>query len=153
MSPRGRSISRLLLALVLGLAAACGEQPGDPAAEIRALVGEAEAAAEAGDLRALAEMLDDEYADEQGRDRRATLFLLRSLLGRYPRREILVRGVEVETLSPALANARVRFAVLARDPGRPLPAGLDAELRELSLGLAREDGRWRVLRASGVGLR
>ena len=152
MSPRGRSTSRLVPLLVL-LLAACGEQPRDPRAEVRELVSAAEAAAEAGDLQALAEMLDANYADEQGRDKRATLFMLRSLMGRYPGLEVLVRDVEVEVLSPELANARVRFAVVGRDPGRPLPVGLDAETRELSLALAREDGRWRVLRAAGVGLR
>jgi hypothetical protein len=70
-----------LVVTILG--AACGGPVSDPEERIRAALAEAESAAEAGDLAALAERVAHDYADQAGRDRRALGLVLRGLLMRY----------------------------------------------------------------------
>jgi len=104
-------------------------------------------AARAGDARALAGMISEEYEDGEGRDRRAIAFLLRSLLGRYPSLIVIVGDLEVEPLSAELATAEMTLILAGRDAGLPLPAGLDGDRLRMRLALGRERGDWRVTRA------
>lgn len=131
------------------LLAGCGEAPSDPEAAIRAAIAEAEAAAESGEFDLLAERVSRDYADRAGRDRPRVLLMIRGLLMRYPRLEIIVTLREVRILSPELAQARLD--VLSAGAGR---GGLSADAFPLELSLRRERGEWRVTRAEwGRGLR
>src|SRR6056297_2273650 len=132
--------ARLALALTVVLAvalslslAACSEPPSDPEIEIRAAIEAAEAAAEAG-----------EYDLRAGRDRPRLLLMIRGLLMRYPRLEIIVTLREVRVLSPELA--RVRLDVLGAGAGAGR-GGFSADAFPLELSLRRERGQWRITRA------
>jgi len=129
------------LGLVLALAA-CSEPPSDPEVEIRAAIEAAEAAAEAGEYELLAARVSRDYADRAGRDRPRLLLMIRGLLMRYPRLEIIVTLREVRVLSPELA--RVRLDVLGAGAGR---GGFSADAFPLELSLRRERGQWRITRA------
>lgn len=124
------------------LLAACGDAPSDPEAAIRAAIAEAESAAEAGEFELLASRVSRDYADRTGRDRPRLLLMIRGLLMRYPRLEIIVTLREVRVLSPELARARVE--VLGAGAGR---GGLSADAFPLELSLRLERGQWRVTRA------
>ena len=140
--------------IIAGLqASACGAPPDDSAAAIEALIARAEVAAQAGDVGALGECLHPDFRDASGRDRRAMIFMLRALIGRYARMEIIVRDIETDVLSPQLANVQLTLIAIARDGNRPLPAALGTDRRRLRLALRADRDGWRVTRAewSGAG--
>lgn len=141
---------RLALICLIGIAlrlAACGPAPVDAGTAIQALLERAEQAAEAGDTDALAAMLDADFRDGYGRNRRATMFMLKSLIGRYSRMEIVVSDSEIEILSPRLANAELTVTALARDGSRPFPTGFDADRLRLRVALRVDGDDWLVSRA------
>ncbi len=148
----GRSIEfqRLRVAwlvVAIALISGCdGPGPG-PEAEISQLVDTAVDAARTGNATALGEMVSDRYQDPQGRDRRAVVFLLRTLLGRYPNLLVVVRDLQVQPVSAALATAEMTLAVVGRDGSRSLPASIDADRVRIRLALERDGGDWRVTRA------
>jgi len=111
------------------------------------MVDAAAAAAGSGDAAALGAMISDEYADREGRDRRAMTFLLRTLLGRYPDLLVVISDLEVQPLSGELATASMTLTLAGRDGARPFLAGLDADRLRLRLALRRDGREWRVTRA------
>ena len=115
----------------------CSESPSRAAAS----------AAQAGDLETLQAFVSPDYADEEGRDRRAAGFLLRSLLGRYRNVLVSVSNLRIQLISSELATADMTVSLLARDSGRPVLTGIDADRIPLRLALRREGGEWRVTRA------
>lgn len=143
---RGARAGALTWLVLTVCAAGCGGSVPDPEEGIRAALAEAEAAAEAGDFAALAERVAHDYADRAGRDRRALGLVLRGLLMRYPRMELLVTVREIEILSPQLA--RVRLEVISAGAG---PAGLSADAFPLALSLRDDGGGWKVTRAEWGG--
>lgn len=145
-----QATARRLAAGVAGVAvacllAACSEPAEGPEARIRAALAEAELAAEAGDHQALAGWLARDYADSAGRDRRTVALLLRGLLMRYPRLELIVTVREIELHAPQLAT--VRLEILSAGAGA---AGLSADAFGVELSL-RDDGGWQVTRAEWRG--
>ena len=149
--PPARAPSRVLAKASLSLAAVmlagCGPSPQDAEEEIAALVETASEAVRQGDFAGLHELLSDDYEDAEGRDNRAMRFLVRSWLGRYPGIFVVVTDLQVRPISRELATANMVVNVLARESGRPLPVGLDADRLPLRLALRREGDEWRVTRA------
>lgn len=137
----GRRVAWPACVLAAALLAGCGKPVDEPEARIRAVLAQAEQAAEAGDHQALAAWLARDYADSAGRDRRTVALTLRGLLMRYPRLELIVTVREIEVHSPQLAT--VRLEVLSAGAGA---AGLSADTFPLELSL-RDDGGWKVTRA------
>ncbi len=143
---RGRHGGLAVLAAALILVAGCGRDPGDPEAALRAWLAEAEALAEAGDAGALADLISDDYSDLAGRDRRQAAMMLRGLLLRYPRLELIVAEEELELFSPVLARTRLRVFAAGAGGGRLSADGFDLELS------LRDDGDgWRVTGAAWEG--
>jgi hypothetical protein len=152
ISPNGRrtDISRhriLALVLVTFLGYACGPSGEGVESEITRLVDSGAEAVKSGDARSLATRISTEYEDDQGRDRRAMIFMLRALLARYPDVFVLVRDLRVRPLSGELATADMILLLAGRDSARPLPAGLDADRLRLRLALRRYGQEWKVTRA------
>lgn len=137
----GRRMALPWLAAVL-LAAGCGQPESDPEARIRETLAAAEIAAEAGDFETLAAAVARDYADREGRDRRTLLLMVRGMLMRYPRLELVVTVREIEVLAPQLA--RVRIELLAAGAGA---AGLSADAFPLELSLRDDGDGWQVTRA------
>ena len=137
------ALAGLAMAIAVAIAlAGCGQPASDPEAGIRALLAEVEQAAEAGDFEMLADRVARDYADREGRDRRSLLFLVRAMLTRYPRLELVVTVREIEILSPRLA--RVRLDVITAGAG---PAGLSADAFPVELSLRDDGGDWQLTRA------
>lgn len=135
--------SAALFSLLLALAAGgCGRTASDPELQIREMLAEAELAAEAGNHEALARRVARDYADQGGRDRRQLVYLVRGLLTRYPRLELIVTIREIEILAPDLA--RVRLEVMSAGAG---PAGISADAFPVELSLRDSGGGWEVIRA------
>jgi hypothetical protein len=136
---RGAAWLVLLAALCLS---ACGRPASDPELRIREALAAAELAVETGGYEALAAMVARDYADSEGRDRRALRLLLRGMLVRYPRAELVVTVREIEILSPRLA--RVRLEVLAAGAGG---GRLSADAFPMELSLRDDGDGWQVTRA------
>lgn len=141
-APLASWLAWLLAAALLG---GCSKPVDAPEARLRALLAEAEQAAEASDHQALAAWVARDYADSAGRDRRTVALTLRGLLMRYPRLELIVTVREIQLHSPQLAT--VRLEILSAGAGA---SGLAADAFGLELSL-RDDGGWKVTRAEWRG--
>lgn len=139
----GRGVPWVGLALVCAAwLAACGQPPEAPEQRIREALAAAELAAERGDYETLAGLVARDYADREGRDQRAMRLMLRGLLMRYPRAELIVSIREIEVLSPQLARVRLEVIAAGAGGGR-----LSADAFPIDLSLRDEGGGWRVTRA------
>jgi hypothetical protein len=138
-----RSILLLTLS-VAGLLHGCGQPERDVEAEIALLVDTAQASVEAGDAGSVIDILSQDYADAEGRNRRAMAFLVRTQLGRYQRLKTLVTDLSVVAISDQLATAGMTVSLIGSDSRRPAWTGIDADRVRLELALRREDGRWYV---------
>lgn len=134
--------------MVVLLVCACSPDPTDPEAAIRAAIEAAELAAEAGRHGELAGKLADDYADRDGRDRRDISLLLRGLLMRYPRLELVVTVRDIEVLTAEFARARLDV-IAAGVGGR-----IAADAFPVALDLRDDGDGWRVTSAAwGRGAR
>jgi hypothetical protein len=138
-APAGRWL--IAVAFIL---AGCGAPEQSPEARIKALIAEAEAAAEARDVSALKDLVSGAYRDRRGYDRQTVLRVAQGLFIRNQKIYLLtiIRNLETEGES---ASARI----LAAMAGRPIESvqslvNIRAELMRFDVELAREDGHWRV---------
>lgn len=130
-----------VLALVL---AGCGSSV-TPEDEIRALVDEAETAAEERDASALRGLVADDYSDRGGRAAGDLRAILHGWLVAHPSVQLITRIDSIEIDGRELARARVTVGMLGREAGDSWE--LAGDVYRLDLRLAREDGEWRVIRA------
>ena len=147
---RRRRPRRLLAAAGLAaLLAGCGATPGDPETQVRAVLTRAEQAAEAKDLEAIRDLIDDTYADEQGNDRAAVRRLIALHFLRNDAIHLLTRVRSLEFPKPARAEVTLLVAMA----GRPIPtvrdlAAIRADLYRFDLEFQDAgSGEWRVIRA------
>lgn len=128
---------------------ACGKAEITPEQEIRALVREAEIAAEERQVGDFARLISEQYYDRQGNDKETLLRMLRLQMIRNQAIYLLVQTGDISLRENKSATAIVRVAMA----GGPL-AGLEdlprlgAELYRFDLELAKETGRWRIVSAS-----
>lgn len=136
------------IVISLSLFACACSKPETPEQRIRAMLNDAELAAENRDVRALRDCVSERYADEEGRDRRAIDGILRLYVFRNKSIHLLTR-IQSITLTPA---AHARVVIYVAMAGRPITdakalAVFHASLYRLDLRLIEEDSVWRVLRA------
>ena len=136
----------------LGLASAlavlgtgCGA--ADPQAEIRALLAEAEEAAEARDVGFFSGVLADGYRDARGNDRDEMLRTLRGYFIANQRIEILSRVDEIVVESDGSARAVVHAGMVGRRAGAELIDGIEADLYRFELTLVNDGAEWQVASA------
>lgn len=137
-----------LVWVVLALAA-CSRDASSPETEIRALVAQAQTAAEerkVGDLRAL---IADDYTDAHGYDRKTVENLIRLHVLRNQSIHLFMRIGAIAFPQPDRATVRVAVAMA----GRPVASagelvGVNADLYRFDLNLIRRGGAWRVQRAA-----
>jgi len=138
----------IVLALAL-LLAACSRDAASPEAQIRALVAQAQVAAEARDAPALRALIAADYADAQGNDHKAIENLIRLHLLRNQTIHLFTRIGAIAFPQPDRATVRVAAAMA----GRPMAsvgelAGMNADLYRFDLELVQRDGEWHVQRAT-----
>ena len=136
----------------LGLASAlavlgtgCGA--ADPQAEIRALLAEAEEAAEARDVGFFSGVLADGYRDARCNDRDEMLRKLRGYFIANQRIEILSRVDEIVVESDGSARAVVHAGMVGRRAGAELIDGIEADLYRFELTLVNDGAEWQVASA------
>ena len=136
------------MAITLVLAA-CSRDSSSPEAEIRALVAQAQTAAEARDVRGLRALVAEDYADAQGHDRKAVENLIRLHILRNQSIHLFTRIGDIAFPQPDRATVSVAAAMA----GRPLASagelvGVNADLYRFDLELIRRGGEWQVRRAA-----
>ncbi len=142
----GRPISRRAWLATVGMALSCSRGPADPVQE---LLDELEAAAEARDADRFGSHLSEGFQGARGLGRGEALATLRKYFAAYESVGLEVYGVEVDGQE---ATAEVRCVVEFAGRARQL-AGLQGLLPpsavyRFELGVAEEDGTWRVQRAA-----
>ena len=136
------------MALAIALLAACGSR-SEPEQELRALVDEAEIAAEERDASALRELIADDYQDPQGRNAGDVRTYLHGYLIAHPSIRLITRIDSIELEGKELARVAVTVGMLGREAGADDDWDLAGDIYRLDLRLAREDdGDWRVIRAA-----
>jgi hypothetical protein len=135
-----------LLVAMLGVAA-CGSR-GTPEDEIRALVDEAEAAAEARDASELRGFVADDYQDSSGRDASAVRNLLHAWLVAHPSVNLVTRIDSIELEGTELARVKVTVGMIGREADESSAWDLAADMERLDVRLARAGGDWHVIAAS-----
>lgn len=129
------------------LVAGCGESSA-PEEEIRALVDEAEAAAEERDASALRDLVADDYQDPVGRDAGDIRSYLHGYLLMHPSLNLITRIDSIELEGTEQARVAVTVGMLGRTAGDDAGWDLAGDVYRLDLRLARDDGGdWRVIRA------
>ncbi len=136
-------------AMALTLLVACSRNADSPEAEIRALVAQAQTAAEARDAPGLRALIADNYADVQGNDRKAMENLIRLHILRNQSIHLFTRIRSIALPQPDHAMVSVAAAMA----GRPVAnagelVGLNADLYRFDLELIRRGGEWQVQRAA-----
>lgn len=135
------------LTIALTGTSACN-QTVTPEEEIRALVREAEIAAEDRQVGDLARLISAQYGDERGNSKDELVRMLRLQMIRNQVIYLMVRSGEIKIIDPDSATAVVHVAMA----GGPLEtfedlARLGAELYRFDLDLVKESGKWRIIRA------
>jgi hypothetical protein len=140
-------VASAALVLVLVLAAGCGGD-GTPEDEIRALVNEAEAAAEERDAAALRDLVADDYRDPEGRDADDIRTYLHGYIALHPSLNLITRIDSIKLEGTEQARIAVTVGMLGRTAGDDAGWDLAGDVYRLDLRLAREDGgAWRLVRA------
>ena len=135
--------TRISTFFLLASLAACGGS-SEPEEQVRAVIAEAEQAAEARSIGRLASLVSDDYDD--GRFRRDELLTwVRAWLIAHQSVSLVVRVDELELQGLELARVRATVGMLGREAGESLELAM--EVREFEVTLALEGGDWRVIRA------
>ena len=140
------SCLRSLALLAVLACAACGPT-GTPEDEIRGLVDEAEAFAEARDAGELRALVADDYQDAHGRDASDVRNLLHAWLVAHPAVNLVTRIDSIELEGTELARVQVTVGMLGREAKGESDWDLAADVERLDIRLARDSGDWRVIAA------
>jgi len=145
-----RDMKALGVVCVLGAMSAAGCGASDPELAIRALLAEAEEAAEARDVGFFGDLLGTSYRDSRGNDRDEALRMIRGYFLANQRVEIVSRIDEIVLEGPQgdAARAVVHAGMAGRRSGAGLIAGVDADLYRFELELVNDDGDWRIIGAT-----
>jgi hypothetical protein len=134
-------ISRAGTALLLAALLGCGAPAATPEEQVRAALAALEAAAEAGDAGAFAELVSAGYQDPYGHDReRLRAFVAFHVMRSSRGRELIVRVRDVRIEPGDPPRAAVTLAVGLAGAG----SRLGAEVYAVDMDLAREGDAWRV---------
>ena len=138
-------ISWLAAVVCMPMVFGCSSKASDPELEIRQFLETGEAAVEARELGAVANMISEEYADPGGRSRRDLVRMVAGYLLRNESVHLLIRVESISVTGEAAATARVYAGMTGR-----LVGGTDslsdfrADLYRFDLELAKEGGDWKL---------
>lgn len=137
---------RLTAALLVTALAGCST--ADPEAEIRALLGAAEQAAEDRDTGFFRDLIGTSYRDARGNDRDQLLNVVRGLFITNQRVEIVSRIDAVELEGTDAAHAIVYAGMLGQRARAELLGGMTADLYRFELELVNDGGEWQIIGAT-----
>lgn len=143
-----RAAALALLLLTVCASAACTRRTQSPEDEIRAFLARTEKATRDRDAAEVKALIADDYADGEGRDKRALAGLAAFHFMQGGSLHIATRLQSVSFPQRDVASAEVIAAVGRTEIDlRSLPQ-VDAEVYRFTLDLRRRGGEWQVTRAS-----
>lgn len=140
----------IVLVLATGLLFACASEPASPEAQVRALLEQAEEAAEDRELSALRDFIADEYRDERGQNKQRILGILQYYFLSHKSIYLLTQVKALEFPEPS----RAEVGVLVGMAGQPGEGALDwslfrADVYRFDFTLVDEGGGdWKVVGAT-----
>ena len=142
-----RSAWIVMLPIFLSIAS-CSSEKDSPEAQVRALITQAESAAEKKDFGAMRRLVSEKYSDSQGQDKKAIEAILRYYFLRNETIHLFTRIQQLSFAQPDAAQATVMVAMA----GQPISAveeleRVRADLHRFEITWMRENGEWRVTRA------
>jgi hypothetical protein len=145
----------ILAVFAIAAALAGCKDHSTPEEQVRATIARAEQAVEDKDLRSLAALVSDQFADGSEADKTAVLRIVQLQFLRHPSIHLLVRVPAVTFAGPGRAEATALVAMAS------LPIASPAELSRVSANLYRfdlvfvEEGkrRWRLRSATWAAVR
>jgi hypothetical protein len=140
------TVAWLSVLATVALQAACGPA-ATPEDQVRAVVAAGEEAAEARDLSGLLDLVSPAYLDDEGRGRDELAQYLRGYLVTHPSVHLLTRVRSVEFPYRDLARVELTVGSLGQEESAGIDFDLAADIHDVRLELALEDGDWRVTRA------
>ena len=132
------------------LTTACSDALESPEEQVRALIAQAETAAEERDSSALRALIDDEYLDKRGNDKKNIDAIIRVYLLRNQSIHLLTRIQELRLPAPGWAEVSLDVAMA----GSPFPDSIDltsfrADFQHIELTMRDTGGgAWRITQAS-----
>ncbi len=144
--PTVASLRRAFIAGVVVALAACGPRQ-TPEAQVRAVVAQAEHAAEARDLSGIMDFVSADYRDEQGNGTAELKQYLRGYLIAHQSVHLLVKVNSVEFPYRDLAKLGLTLGALGRESGAATAFDVAADVYDVELELRLEGGEWRATRA------
>lgn len=115
------------------------------------MIESAETAAEARDPGALGDLIADDYRDADGRAADEIRRYIHGYLIAHQSIHLITRIDDVQIEGTEVARAQVTVGMLGRESDSSW--NLAADTQRFDLRLAREDGEWRVTRASWQAVR
>ena len=137
----------VMLAVLATFVAGCGESQ-TPAPKVREVIAQGERAAEARDLSGIMDLVAPSYRDGQGGGRDELQQYLRGYLVAHQAIHLLTKVESVEFPYRDMAKVSLTLGTLGRDAAATAAFGLAADVYDVELELALDDGEWRVTRAS-----
>jgi hypothetical protein len=141
------TLARAAVIALAAVFAGCGSS-GDAEEELRSLIADAEAAAEARDTGHFRALISRDYRDARGNGRDELINWLRAYFLTHQRVEIVTRVEDIVLHGDEAANVVLRVASLGVRGSPSAIGGLSGELERLELELVREGGEWRIIGAS-----
>ncbi len=142
-----RTVRTLLVAGAAALAAACAPE-SSPEQQVRAMIAEAEQAAERRDLSDVMAFVSESYADGRGFDKAQLKNFIRGYFVLHPSIHLAVRVQDLRFPADGLAQARVTVGMLGtRTDGSGDDLALAGDIYDFDVELVREGDQWRLLRA------
>jgi hypothetical protein len=141
---RGFAVGAAIALLLVTMG--CGER-GTPESQVRAVIAEAERAAEARDLAGLMALVSPGFQDGQGGDREELKRTLRGYLVMHQSVHLLTRVESLEFPYTEYARVHLTVGTLGRESAAATAFDLAADVHDVALELKLEGDEWRVVRA------
>ena len=137
----------VMLAALAAFVAGCGDSQ-TPDAKVRAVIAQGEQAAEARNLSGIMDLVAPSYGDGQGDGRDELKQYLRGYLVAHQSIHLLTKVESVEFPYRDMAKVSLTLGTLGRDSAGATAFDIAADVYDVELELALDDGEWRVTRAS-----
>jgi hypothetical protein len=135
-----------ILAVLVAFVAGCGESQ-TPDEKVRAVIAQGEQVAEARDLSGIMDLVAPSFRDDQGGGRDELKQYLRGYLVAHQAIHLLTKVESVEFPYRDMAKVSLTLGTLGRDAAAATAFDLAADVYDVELELALDDGEWRVTRA------
>ena len=139
----------LIISLFFIHLAACGGDPNDPEAELRAWVAQGEAAAEDKDRGELLDMISETYADARGNSHESIGDMLRVYFFRQQSIALLTSIDDITLMGDTAAMINLTVGMAGTGSGA---IGLDADAYRFEFELEKMDDEWMLIGARWGGL-